>query len=392
MVPKCDDLCLYIITQQLSSVQGGGILVSRFIKILSPMAKNIFLITSNFDDCLKDINNVYIKNIKTDDKKESMHIRILKYGLYQLRIALAMVKMRKESDISIFYLGGMALLLPMLSSKLLGKKAILIITGSGSKSAEKIYSKRLWGAGGSVFSIVLNILEQTNYLLCDYIVIYSKCLIGEYKLSSFKNKIFVAPMHFVDLDKYRITTCLNERPLIIGYVGRLSEEKGVLNFAHSIPKTLNQNKNLKFLLIGEGNIKQKIELYIEENNLVDNVELLGWVSHEDLPAYLNKFRLLVLPSYTEGLPNIMLESMACGVPVLASPVGAIPDVIRDHETGFLMENNSPECIAANVIRVFEDPDLEGVAKRARTMVESEFTFDNAMERWRKILVEICNDL
>jgi len=77
--------------------------------------------------------------------------------------------------------------------------------------------------------------------------------------------------------------------------------------------------------------------------------------------------------------------MACGTPVLATPVGAIPDVIKDGETGFLMENNSPECIATNVIRALEYPDLEGVAQRARALVEREFTYEKAVERWKEVL-------
>ena len=97
------------------------------------------------------------------------------------------------------------------------------------------------------------------------------------------------------------------------------------------------------------------------------------------------FRLLVLPSYTEGLPNIMLEAMACGTPVLATPVGAIPDVIIDGKTGFIMENNSPECIAENVVRALNSPDLERIAEDGRRFVEENFSFEKTVENWKRIL-------
>jgi glycosyltransferase involved in cell wall biosynthesis len=113
--------------------------------------------------------------------------------------------------------------------------------------------------------------------------------------------------------------------------------------------------------------------------LTARVDLPGWISHDDLPGYLNQLRLLVLPSYTEGLPNIMLEAMACGTPVLATPVGAIPDVIIDGKTGFIMENNSPECIAENVIRALNSPDLERIAENGRRFVEENF---RSKRRWR----------
>ena len=75
--------------------------------------------------------------------------------------------------------------------------------------------------------------------------------------------------------------------------------------------------------------------------------------------------------------------MACG-----TPVGAIPDVIIDGKTGFIMENNSPECIAANVGRALSSPDLERIAENGRRFVEENFTFEKVVENWKRVLREI----
>ena len=115
-----------------------------------------------------------------------------------------------------------------------------------------------------------------------------------------------------------------------------------------------------------------------------NVDSPGWISREELPNYLNQLRLLVLPSYSEGLPNIMLEAMACGTPVLATPVGAIPDIIIDGKTGFIMDDNSPECIAENVIRALNSPDLEEIAEAGRLLVKETFTYEEIMKRWEGV--------
>ena len=80
--------------------------------------------------------------------------------------------------------------------------------------------------------------------------------------------------------------------------------------------------------------------------------------------------------------------MACGTPVLATPVGAIPDVVKDGETGFIMEDNPAVCIARNVIRALEHPELEKIVKNARELIEKDFTYEAAVERYRKILGSI----
>ena len=74
--------------------------------------------------------------------------------------------------------------------------------------------------------------------------------------------------------------------------------------------------------------------------------------------------------------------------MLATPVGAIPDVIIDGKTGFIMESNSPECIAENVRRALDSPDLEQIAEAGRRFVGENYTFERVVERWKEVLEEI----
>jgi glycosyltransferase involved in cell wall biosynthesis len=99
-------------------------------------------------------------------------------------------------------------------------------------------------------------------------------------------------------------------------------------------------------------------------------------------------KLIVLPTKGEGLPTIVLEAMACGTPVLTTSAGAIPDVIIDEETGFLMENNSPDCIVENIIRVLDYHEPVRIVTNARVLVEQRFTYNAAVNRWKKMLNEV----
>jgi glycosyltransferase involved in cell wall biosynthesis len=77
--------------------------------------------------------------------------------------------------------------------------------------------------------------------------------------------------------------------------------------------------------------------------------------------------------------------MACGTPVLATPVGSIPDVIADGETGFLMPNNSPETIALNIARALRSQVLREVVMNASGFVRKEYARENAMKKWMEVL-------
>ena len=316
--------------------------------------------------------------------KESVISKAFRLLLAQFTLSNAVIRQSNRVGVIMLYFSAGLLFLPVLCARILGKKVVIITTGSGSQSLHRMYPDLL----GRLYSTIVRGIEHIDYSLADKIVVYSKSMIAAMGLEGYRSKISIAHKHFLDFDKFKIQKQLNERDSSVGYIGRLSEEKGILNFVKAIPAILKEKENLEFLIGGGGQLGDKIEKYLDEENLNNKVKLVGWIPHDKISDYLNELKLLVLPSYTEGLPNIMLEAMACGTPVLATPVGAIPDVIKEEQTGFIMENNSPECIAKNIIKALDYPKIEEISRNARALVEKEFTYEKAAERWREILLSL----
>ena len=353
--------------------------LSNLIDILSSFSNNLYVLTGNAGGDLYKGDKVHIY-LMEHKQETNIFIKIIKYIRANLKISYRLAKLSKNVDLWFFFMGERPLLISILTAKLLRKNIIFVSSGS--------LIKFTGGQKNILDRIVTNFLEPVNHILANKIIIYSEKLINESDLEKYKNKIGIAYEHFIDFDKFKMKKNFDKRENLVGYIGRLSEEKGTMDFVKAIPKILERENNIKIVIGGDGQLRDKIERFLDEENLNDKVKLTGWIPHDELPDYLNELKLVVLPSYTEGLPNVMLEAMACGTPVLAAPVGMIPDVIKDGETGFIMENNLPECIAENVISVLKYPDLEEIVGNARELVEKGLTYEAAVERYRKILEEL----
>jgi glycosyltransferase involved in cell wall biosynthesis len=170
---------------------------------------------------------------------------------------------------------------------------------------------------------------------------------------------------------------------VVGFVGRLDEEKCVRQLGEAA-REFPPGTTLRF--VGDGPVRAELERDLADLVEAGRVEFADWVDHDEVPAELASMRLLVLPSQpTEGLPTTILEAMACGTPVLASPVAGVPDVVRPGETGFTLEGRAPEQIATAVRRVLDRDDLDEISANARRLVETEYSFDAAVGRYREIL-------
>ncbi|WP_292491232.1 glycosyltransferase [Methanoculleus sp. 10] len=361
------------------------------VSVVSFFAGTAFSVPiSNLSDILSATSETYVivgayEHIHFQKSNDLVHIytvpyqsgasiirQAFRYSMLQLKIIIRLFSLRKKFWSVVFFMESPPLL-PITAAKIFNNNVYWLLPSKISLLSEDIPSK------------LTTILSEICYNLCNGIILYSPSLVPYWNLEPYRHKILIAHEHFLDFKIFTVTTPLPDRPLLIGYIGRLSEEKGVQHFAQALPAILGYRQGLRVLIGGDGQLKETIAISLQEEGLTPCVDLPGWISHDDLPNYLNQLRLLILPSYTEGLPNIMLEAMACGTPVLATPVGAIPDVIIDGKTGFIMENNTSECIAKNVIRVLNSPDLEQIAEDGRRFVEEHFTFEKTAENWKRIL-------
>lgn len=128
-----------------------------------------------------------------------------------------------------------------------------------------------------------------------------------------------------------------------------------------------QKQSVHCFFIGEGPEREALESRIRQHRLEDRVSLVGAVP--EAAALLSAFDLCVIPSRKEGLPYVLLEAFAAGVPVIASGVGGIPDIIQDEKTGLLIQEERPEALANAIERAMTSmEEMKRMAERANTSV------------------------
>lgn len=157
-----------------------------------------------------------------------------------------------------------------------------------------------------------------------------------------KDKIHVI-YNGVNLNKFILKKPNTESPYLL-FVGNLKQEKGVIELLQAFIKVHDQFPLLQLKYVGDGNMASQLQAIINKHQLHAKVKLEGVKRHEELPDIIANATLLVLPSYNEGVPNVVLEAMACGTPVVVTRVGGIPEVVTA-DTGIIANEITASCIA-----------------------------------------------
>lgn len=229
----------------------------------------------------------------------------------------------------------------------------------------------------------------------DYITAISSYLAQWAKKMGANGEVAVVPngiseiydLGFKNYDLRKEIEVLNSEKIILT-TSRLVHKNGVDVLLRMLSELKNHKSEIihpKLIICGSGPDEQKLKNLAKELGIDDCVVWAGFVPPKELPAYYAIADVFCRPSRSEGLGNSFLEAMAAGVPVVATPVGGIPDFLHDGETGWLCEVDNPASIAEKVAYIVDEKnseDVSRVANNAKQLVEEKYNWDgiaDAME-------------
>jgi glycosyltransferase involved in cell wall biosynthesis len=166
---------------------------------------------------------------------------------------------------------------------------------------------------------------------------------------------------------------------VVGFVGQIIERKGIPDIIDAIPHVAKEIPNVRFLFAGEGKLEQFLLDHARELGVQDHVVYAGFRS--DVVRVMKAIDVLVLASVTEGFGYVLVEAMAAGKPVVATRVSSIPEIVRDGETGLLVDVHRPDQLAASLVDILRDKTRAAdMGAHGRQVVLENFTLERMLER------------
>lgn len=240
-------------------------------------------------------------------------------------------------------------------------------------------------------------LYKMIFSKADKVQAISSFLADHAKNMGQKNKIKIIP-NAVDIKEFTKEFTQTELKAVRSGFGVQDDEKllihtGRYNLKNALDDLIRSlqylPKNIKLLLIGDGPDKEKLESLTKDLKLKSRVIFHEFVPQKELPRYLKASDIFIRPSLSEGLGSSFLESMAAKVPVVATPVGGIPDFLINEKTGLFCQVRNPKSIANAVKRYFSDEDLRGeIINRAYSLVVNGYNWEKISKGMHEIFLDI----
>ncbi len=234
-------------------------------------------------------------------------------------------------------------------AKLMNKRVMVYWHGWQLEFEEKIYQERR-----------LYLFFRKTFLKADMHVVLGN--IFREKLENLgvdKNRVRIETNSADDrfINRNKLDKKLEKESVVtLLFLSRVEIEKGIFIAIDAVRILREKRKELNIILqiAGEGSALAQVKEYIKQNE-IKGIELSGYVAKEEKHLALSKADILILPSYTEGMPVTIIEGMLYGLPVISRPVGGIPDWVYEGENGYLLLSKDPEDFAETISQLIDDP-------------------------------------
>ncbi|MBI4640167.1 MAG: glycosyltransferase family 4 protein [Candidatus Tectomicrobia bacterium] len=175
---------------------------------------------------------------------------------------------------------------------------------------------------------------------------------------------------------------------VLLFVGLLISRKAPSHLLQAFKTLVNSHSNLLLVIIGEGELEGKLREQCQRDGIEKRVWFVGTRPHEELPCWMGAADLLCLPSLHEGLPQVVLEALACGLPVVATAVDGTPEAIRDDTVGLLVPPGDPEQLARALREALSRVwDREAIAEYGKR-----FSWRETAEHYMMVFESLCNSI
>lgn len=348
-------------------IAGSEIAAYYIAKNLAEKGNDVHVITS-WDPGLEETSSkdgFFIHRCKC--KK----IRILSFFIFTINSIILVIKLNPD----IVHSQGIYTGLPGIFSKFFMKKTCIVWT----QGCDAYY------ASNHLKIIKIFILNHTHQLIALTNDMKSK-------IEKFVKKEVIILPNGVDLSRFGNRKSIANRNHIrlipnqwlLLFVGTLIPVKGLSYLIQAIYILVSKGyENINLILVGDGEDRQYLKELTEKLNLSQNVNFVGQVPNDNIPYYMMCSDIFVLPSISEGLPLVILEAMASGLPIITTNVRGLPEIVIDRENGLLVDSKSTNDLADKILEMIYDDELRG--KIGKNNLEKSLSYS-----WDTITDELYN--